>query len=239
MIHQETEFLDKHLTSSTTTIYSSISPSACDCVQLCCRSRSLSVWCPGNYSPHLLPRGPKATRKSKYPTYSLLGVTFPAGLDYNSFPAAANAVRQSHRRFGSEPWVEILFPYTWPMLHLLAIFKQQILPFYSLLLFVKKQLLPKSIFSSITNREPFFNYSKWIFILLDQILLLLLSRASSSYVTVFGLNMETLNFSITTFKALHHTQDILSLLSSPLPFTSKNNILNRRSPVVQEQAYLM
>lgn len=88
-------------------------------------SRSLLVWCPGNYSLHLLPPGPKAAEQSTYPTSSLSGVTFPSGLGCNSFPAAANAVRQSHRQgFGWEPRVGILFPYTWPMLHLLAVSKQ-------------------------------------------------------------------------------------------------------------------
>lgn len=152
------------------------------------------------HSPQLLPRGPKATRPSKSLTYSLFGVTFPAGLGCNSFPAAAIAVRQSHRqRSGSAPRVGILFPYTQPMLRLLAVSKQQILPFYSLPLLVSNPLLPKSsFFSSTTNRESF-NYSNWIPILLDQILLLLLSRAFSSYVTtVFGLNMATLHFSIVT-----------------------------------------
>lgn len=86
-------------------------------------------------------------------------------------------------------------------------------PFYSLPLLVSKQLLPKSsFFSSATNRASFFNYSNWIPILLDQILLLL-SRASPSYITVLGLNMETLNFSITAFKTLNHIWKILPLLS--------------------------
>ena len=172
-----------------------------------------------------------APRQSKYPTYSLLGVAFPAGLGCNSFPAAANAVWQSHRqRFGSEPRVGILFPYTWPMLRLLAVSKQQIFPFYHLPLLVSKQLLPKSsFFSSTTNRESFFNYSNWIPILLYQVLLLL-CRASSSYVTVFGRDI--------TFKALAHTRDVLPLLS-PLPLSSKINILSRRSSIMREQAYLM
>lgn len=179
-----------------------------------------------------------APRQSKYSTYSLLGVTFPAGLGCNSFPAAAKAVRQSHRqRFGSQPRAGILLPCTWPMLLSLAVSKQQILPFYSLPLLVSKQLLPKSsFFSSTTNRESSFNYSNWIPILLDQILLL--SRASSSYITIFGLNVETLNFSSIAFKAVVHTQDVLPLLH-PLPLSSKTNILNRRSPVAQEQACFM
>lgn len=164
-----------------------------------------------------LPHGPKATRQSKNWTRSLSGVTFPADLGCNSFPAAANVVRQSHRQqFGSEPRVEILFTYTWPMLPLLAVSEQQILPFYSLSLLVSKKLLPKSpFFSPTTNRKLIFIFSNWIPILLNQILLLLLSRASSSYITVFGLNMETLHFSIITFKARSHTWDILPFFPSP------------------------
>lgn len=179
--------------SCTTPTYSSISLSACNHIRQCSSSsRSLLVWCPGNYSPHLLPPGPKAAQQSTYPTSSLSGVTFPSGLGCNSFPAAANAVRQSHRqRFGSEPRVGILFPYTWPMLHLLAVSKQQILPFYSLSLLLSKQLLlPKSsFFSSTTNRESFFNYSSWMPILLYQILLRIQSFLFLYWI-VFRLNMK-------------------------------------------------
>lgn len=214
MIHQETEFLDKHLISCTTTTCSSISPSACDCVQLRYTSRSFPLWCSGNYSPHVLPRGPKATRKSKYPTYSLLGVTFPAGLGYNSFPAAANAVRQSHRHFGSEPWVGILFPYTWPMLYLLAILKQQILLFYSLSLFVKKPIATQLVLFFHYKQEAFFNYSKWTSILLEQILLLLLSLFLSNSIWTQHGNTQFLNhyFQSSRSQTRHFS---FTLLTSP------------------------
>lgn len=65
--------------SCTTPTYSSISLSACNHICQCSSSssRSLLVWCPGNYSPHLLPPGPKAAQQSTYPTSSLSGVLSP------------------------------------------------------------------------------------------------------------------------------------------------------------------
>lgn len=88
-----------------------------------------ATWPPGSTAKHVSPQ-------------LIVRVTFPSGLGCNSFPAAANAVRQSHRQCsGSEPRVGILFPCTWPMLHLLAVSKQQILPFHSLPLLLSKQLL--------------------------------------------------------------------------------------------------